>query len=322
MTRRAVLLAAAALLGACGAPVDEAMAPTATATATAAAAAPVAGATTTAAAADEPSAASATRVQAEAEPIEAATVDVPAERGPQWSPDADCDVTTVAALAARHPEARQFVVMATDAFADTWGTVEVAVWADGAWRCQLGAQPARFGRTGTRPLLDRRSGDGTTPAGVFPLGTVTAWDGEVFQMFGNSPDPGVQAAYRDVRPEDCWGATPNTAAYQHLVNFPNCPSATGDEDLERIGGVYEHAAVIGANLDPISGDAPGETPYAAAIFLHRHNYGNGATSGTVRPTSGCVSLAHQALLDTLRLIDPDLAPQFAIGPTDWLRTTA
>lgn len=254
-------------------------------------------------------------------PDAAATVGVPAERAPQWSPDAECDLTTVAALAARHPEVRQFVVLATDAFADTWGTAEVAVWAEGAWRCQFGAEPARFGRNGTRPLLERRSGDGTTPAGVFPLATVTAWDGEQFAMFGNSPDPGVRAAYRDVRPQDCWGATPNTARYQHLVNLPNCPGPD-DEDLERIGGVYAHAAVIGANLDPISGDAPGETPYAAAIFLHRHNYGGGATSGTVRPTSGCVSLAHQHLVDTLRLIDPALAPHFAIGPTAWLRSTA
>ena len=254
-------------------------------------------------------------------PAEVATVDEPADRGPHWSPSAECDLVTVEALAQRHPGVEQFVVMATSAFADTWGTVEVAVWADGAWRCQLGAQQARFGRNGTRPLLDRRSGDGTTPAGVFPLATVTAWDGEQFQMFGNSPDPGVLADYRDVRPEDCWGATPHTPRYQHLVNHPNCPGPE-DEDLERIAGVYAHAAVIGANLDPISGDEPGETPYAAAIFLHRHNYGSGATSGTVRPTSGCVSLALQPLLDTLRLIDPALSPHFAIGPTTWLRSTA
>lgn len=251
-----------------------------------------------------------------------ATVSEPADRGAQASPTAQCDLATVEALAARHPDVEQFVVMATGAFADTWGTVEVAVWAGGAWQCQLAAQEARFGRNGTRPLTDRRSGDGTTPAGVFPLGTVTAWDGEAFQMFGNSPDPGVAASYREVRPEDCWGATPNTPRYQHLIDHPDCPSSTGDEDLERIGAVYSHAAVVGANLDPISGDEPGETPYAAAIFLHRHNYGNGATSGSVRATSGCISLTQQALVDTLRVIDPTRAPHFAIGPTAWLRATA
>ena len=246
-----------------------------------------------------------------------ATVDVPAGRGVQSDPSAECDLTTVAALSARHPDVDQFIVAATDAFGDTWGTVSIAVRAGGVWECQIGLREARFGRNGTRPLIDRRSGDGTTPAGVFPLATVTAWDGEVFSMFGNFADPGVRAPYRDVRPQDCWGATANTPRYQHLVNHPNCPGPD-DEDLERIAGVYGHAAVIGANLDPISGDEPGETPYAAAIFLHRHNYGNGATSGSVRPTSGCVSLAYDDLVAVLRLIDPELTPVFAIGPTTWL----
>ena len=92
-----------------------------------------------------------------------------------------------------------------------------------------------------------------------------------------------------MRDEDCWGATQNTARYQHLVNRPNCSGP--DEWLPRFGDVYAHAAVIGANLDPISGDAPGEIPYAAAIFLHRHSY---AAGGATKPTSGCVSLAMEA----------------------------
>ncbi len=50
-----------------------------------------------------------------------------------------------------------------------------------------------------------------------------------------------------------------------------------DEWLAGFGDVYSHAAVIGANLDPISGDAPGEIPYAAAIFLHRHSYNDDRT---------------------------------------------
>ena len=180
---------------------------------------------------------------------------------------------------------------------------------DGTWHCQRGPQPARFGRAGTRPLLDRRSGDDTTPAGVFPLGVVTAWDGQTFSIFGNQPDPGVLAPYRSVRYEDCWGAVKNTARYQHLVNRPGCTGP--DEWLRKIGDVYAHAAVIGANLDPISGDAPGETPYAAAIFLHRHSY---SSSGAPQATSGCVSLAIADLVDTLRLLDPRLAPALRDRP--------
>jgi L,D-peptidoglycan transpeptidase YkuD (ErfK/YbiS/YcfS/YnhG family) len=226
---------------------------------------------------------------------------------------------TVTALAARHPGIRQFVVMATDDFTATTGTVEVAVQVEGGdWYCRnVAHETALFGRNGTRPLIERRSGDGTTPAGVFPLGEVTGWDGQTFNMFGNRPDPGVEAAYRSVRREDCWGATAGASRYQHLVNRPGCGGP--DEWLESYGEAYSHAAVIGANLDPISGDEPGETPYAAAIFLHRTSY---TSSGAGKPTSGCVSLGYDDLVDTLRGIDPDLEPHFAIGPTWWLRSTA
>jgi L,D-peptidoglycan transpeptidase YkuD (ErfK/YbiS/YcfS/YnhG family) len=248
-----------------------------------------------------------------------ATVTESATRGVQVRVDAECDLTTVDALSARHPAVGQFVVMATAGFDSTSGTVAVAVRTPtGAWACQTDELDARFGRNGTRPLVERVSGDGTTPAGVFPLGVVTAWDGEVFSLFGNQPDPGVLTPYRDVRPEDCWGATRNTPRYQHLVNLPRCPGPD-DEWLPRYGDVYSHAAVIGANLDPISGDEPGETPYAAAIFLHRHSY---LSSGAAKTTSGCVSLASGDLVDVLRLLDPRLDPHFAIGPIDWLRSAA
>ncbi len=232
--------------------------------------------------------------------------------------DGACDFVTIEALAARHPEVDQFVVAATASFRATSGTVEIAVRDDGGvWRCQQGPEPARFGRSGTRPLIDRRSGDGTTPAGVFPLGTVTAWDGQELSAFGNEPDPGSLAPYRAVRQEDCWGATPGASRYQKLVNRPNCSGP--DEWLRGFGGAYAHAVVIGANLDPVSGDEPGEPPYAAAIFLHRNSYN---ADGSTRTTSGCVALDIGPLVAAVRTIDPRLDPHFAIGPVDYLRSTA
>jgi L,D-peptidoglycan transpeptidase YkuD (ErfK/YbiS/YcfS/YnhG family) len=98
------------------------------------------------------------------------------------------------------------------------------------------------------------------------------------------------------------------------VSAPGCSSP--DEWLASIGDVYGHAAVIGANLDPISGALLGEPAFAAAIFLHRNSY---SASGASRPTSGCVSLAEDDLEFALRLIDPGLDVQFAIGELSWLR---
>ena len=246
-----------------------------------------------------------------------------AVRDVQYPVAAQCDLDTVRALADRHPETRQLVVLATGSFGDTFGSAFVAVRdAGGDWHCQTETVSARFGRNGTRPLLDRRSGDGTTPAGVFPLGETIAWDGQRVNVFGNRPDPGVKAGigYRSVRQEDCWGAIPGDADYNKLVNRQGC-SGPDNEWLPRFRDVYAHAAVIGANMDPISGDSPNEAAraYAAAIFLHRHSYTSG---GSTRPTSGCVSLPYDQLAAAIKLLDPALDPHFAIGPANWLQTSA
>jgi L,D-peptidoglycan transpeptidase YkuD (ErfK/YbiS/YcfS/YnhG family) len=257
-------------------------------------------------------------------PVDAAPLTGPARaahtaiRDVAFTPDAHCDIATAQALSSRHPATRQFVIVSADSWASTTATLQIVVRSSsGDWRCQQAPVEARLGRSGMRPLAERRSGDGTTPAGSFPLGKVQAWDGQQFQFFGNRPDIGVRGAYRLVRREDCWGATPNTSSYQSLVSAPGCTSP--DEWLTRIGDVYGHAAVIGANLDPISGDVPGEPPLAAAIFLHRNSY---TVAGASKPTSGCVSLAEDDLEFALRLIDPGLGVQFAIGEVTWLRTTA
>lgn len=243
----------------------------------------------------------------------------PTSRSPVAATGTGCDLDLARAIGGRHPEATQLIVVRTGSWAATAAVVDVVVRSAGGWECQRGGQPAQVGRAGTRPLLERRSGDGTAPAGVFPLGSVTAWDGQVFSFFGNAPDPGVRGGtYRAVRREDCWGATPNTAAYNHLVNHPNCPGPD-DEHLASFTNAYVHAAVIGANTEPlVSGDAPGEAPYAAAIFLHRTVVD---AAGRPKPTSGCVSLGLADLVTTLGLID-GTGTRFAIGPADWLATEA
>lgn len=214
-----------------------------------------------------------------------------------------------------HQGASQVVVVLTNSATATTGTVQLAERGEQGWVCGP-AMSARVGRNGVRPLLQRRSGDGTTPAGVFPLATMTAWDGQRFSFFGNSADPGVSAgAYRRVRTGDCFGATPNHPDYGHLVQRTAANCANGsDEYLPNITGAYQHAALIGANMEPnVSGDAPGEIPYASAIFLHRFSYdGNNNT----KPTAGCVSLSITNLTTVLRAMRPGVL--FAIGETNWL----
>ena len=272
----------------------------------------VAPATTTMAAAEPVAAVPGVVVPA---PITApAAVTVPADRleGPQ--PVSTCQQIAYN-VAKANPGTTQVIVVLTATAASTTGTLQVADLGAQGWQCGA-AMTARVGRSGVRPLLDRRSGDGTTPAGVFPLGRMTAWDGQQFSFFGNAADPGVSAGpYRRVQYGDCFGATPNHPDYGHLVyRTPGNCTGPDDEYLPAITGAYVHAALIGANMEPdVSGDAPGETPYAAAIFLHRHSYdGNGAS----KPTSGCVSLSQTNLVSVLRAMRPGV--MFAIGQTDWL----
>ena len=192
----------------------------------------------------------------------------------------------------------------------SYAKVKLLVQTNGVWRCARTGMPARVGRNGIRPLAQRRSGDGTTPKGIFPLGTMVAPDGKPFQFFGNGSNPGVKGSWHQVRTGDCWVATPHVPEYNTLVTRPAAKCTGEDEYLPRITGAYSRAALIGANLGPNrSGDQPGEAPLAAAIFLHRFSY---TVTGATKATSGCVSLSSVNLAAVLRALVPGQA-YFVIG---------
>ena len=183
---------------------------------------------------------------------------------------------------------------------------------DGAWRCQRGPQPARFGRAGTRPLLERRSGRRHDAGRRVPA-----------RRRHRVGRPDVQHLRQPARPGDA-GAVP-VGALRGLLGrdqehralpTPRQPPElhrTATSGCTKIGDVYAHAAVIGANLDPISGDAPGETPYAAAIFLHRHSYSSSGAhegdqrlrvAGDGRPRRHAAAASTRALTRTSRSARP------------------
>lgn len=215
-------------------------------------------------------------------------------------------------ISGRHRESGQILLVKTATWSSPHASVQLAKRVAGRWTCSA-PLPGMVGRAGIRRLRDRRSGDGTTPAGVFPLGRIRAWDGDRLSFFGNGSDPGVPAGlWRQVRHGDCYGATAYTSRYGHLVHRPYCTSP--DEYLPNYQQAYVRAAIIGANTEPnVSGDEPGETPYASAIFLHRHSYG---ADGSVRPTAGCVSLAGGHLSYVLSHLNTNV--RFAIGTPEHL----
>lgn len=161
------------------------------------------------------------------------------------------------------------------------------------WVCDGPRMDARVGRSGVRELTQRVGGDGSTPGGVFGLGQMTAPNGDEFSFFGNGSDPGVTGGWHQVQPNDCWWADPGTAEYNTLVSASQAGCTGENEYLAANVQTYSRAALIDANMGPTRiGDERGETPRAAAIFLHRHGY---TAEGATRPTSGCVSLSESDL---------------------------
>jgi L,D-peptidoglycan transpeptidase YkuD (ErfK/YbiS/YcfS/YnhG family) len=198
--------------------------------------------------------------------------------------------------------ARQAVVVRSSG---STARVDLLVNDGSGWTCARTGMAGRVGRNGVRPLIQRRSGDDTTPGGVFGIGSMTAPDGQTFQFFGNGANPGVHGAWRQVKPGDCWEETPGDPNYNMLVSRSAAACTGDDEYLPSITGAYSQAALIDANMGPNrSGDQPGEPAYAAAIFLHRNSYD---AAGNSKGTAGCVSLNASDLAFVLTRIVPGQA---------------
>jgi len=134
--------------------------------------------------------------------------------------------------------------------------------------------PCVLGRGGVR--LDKREGDGATPAGRFALR-------RAFHRPDREPLPTTGLPIRALRPDDGWCDDPADSAYNQPVPLP-CPAS--HERLWRDDAIYDLIVVIGHNDSPV---VPG---LGSAIFLHLAHDDN-------RPTEGCVALARPHLIDLL-----------------------
>src|SRR6266545_2084364 len=77
----------------------------------------------------------------------------PAERGARY-----CEIPATVPASARQ-------VVVVDAFGASYAIVSLRVRGAGGFECSRDGMLARVGRNGIRPLDERVSGDGTTPAG-------------------------------------------------------------------------------------------------------------------------------------------------------------
>jgi L,D-peptidoglycan transpeptidase YkuD (ErfK/YbiS/YcfS/YnhG family) len=157
--------------------------------------------------------------------------------------------------------------------------MQIDVSADGFVTCRAGRFRCALGQGGVS--VDKREGDGATPAGSFPLR-------RVLYRADRLSRPPTALETRPIAPHDGWCDDPADAAHYntHVV----LPHPTRCERLWRADGVYDVLVVLGHN------DAPPIPGRGSAIFLHvaKPNYA---------PTEGCVALALAHLLLVLTACD-------------------
>jgi L,D-peptidoglycan transpeptidase YkuD (ErfK/YbiS/YcfS/YnhG family) len=189
------------------------------------------------------------------------------------------------------PETTQLITVQAARRKTTYATLRTWRRVEGCWLSVAGPYRARVGRNGLR--LNRREGDGTTPIGMFTLGS---------RMYGNQPNPGVKFRYTRLRCGDWWVEDPASPAYntfQRIGCGRRPPFRTTTPDMSKDTTAYAFLAVIEFNMNPIVRGR------GSGIFLHVQ---------TGSPTNGCVSLRRPELLRVLRWLSPSTSPQIAIGP--------
>ena len=153
--------------------------------------------------------------------------------------------------------------------------MEIVVWPPGTLSWNGNQVRCAIGHGGIR--VEKREGDGVTPAGVFPLRRVLVRPDRL-----EAPKTGLPV--RPLDPADGWCDDPGDDAYNQLVERPFSAS---HEILWRDDAIYDVIVEVGYNDNPVK---PG---LGSAIFVHVARPG-------LKPTEGCVALA---LDDLLRLLE-------------------
>lgn len=157
--------------------------------------------------------------------------------------------------------------------------VVVVVTSDGCVRGPGGAMKGVLGRSGVR--VDKREGDGATPAGRWPMR-------RVLYRPDRLPPPVTGLPVGELASDDGWCDDPADLRYNRPIRLP---CAAGHERLWRDDGLYDLVVVLGHNDDPV---IPGR---GSAIFMHVARPDGG-------PTEGCVAFALPDLLALVRACGP------------------
>jgi L,D-peptidoglycan transpeptidase YkuD (ErfK/YbiS/YcfS/YnhG family) len=163
--------------------------------------------------------------------------------------------------------------------------------ADGNWKRVLSA-PARNGRGGLVEGRSRHQGSGTTPTGVWALGSFAFGDAA-------SAPSGAKVPWRRITDSTYWTSEQGSRYNTWVESAVSVPG----EHLKDAGPSYEFAIDSGYNAPP------NESVYGrgAAIFIHVMHPGY---------TAGCISIPRDSMIQLLRIVDPARHPRCVVGTTD------
>jgi L,D-peptidoglycan transpeptidase YkuD (ErfK/YbiS/YcfS/YnhG family) len=140
-----------------------------------------------------------------------------------------------------------------------------------------GSARAAVGRTGV--VVNKKEGDGATPAGTFPLVSGFYRPDRMAPLRSGLP-------VRALSPQDAWVDDPTDHNYNHLVSLPYPAHA---EPMWLGDAVYDLLVVIGYNIDPVVPEA------GSAIFLH-------IARPDFSPTAGCIAVEKDVLVRLMPLL--------------------
>lgn len=205
-------------------------------------------------------------------------------------------------------DARQLVLVVTDGWDATTGTLQRFELRDRRWQAASTPSPISVGRNGAAWGLglhpaqsggpQKQEGDGRAPAGVFTLG----------EAFGYADEAATAIPYRPMQATSYCIDVPDSPLYNRIIDTRSEGEAAAKGstepmrlDLHNNGDPrYREGLVIGHN--------PTATPRAGScIFAHLWR-----TPG--EPTAGCTAMAAETMDGLLAWLRPDARSVFVLLP--------
>jgi L,D-peptidoglycan transpeptidase YkuD (ErfK/YbiS/YcfS/YnhG family) len=216
-------------------------------------------------------------------------------------------VDMAAARDVRQLGAGHLVIVTTPDWNATQGTLRTFEWNGTTWRARAAAVPITIGRSGSawgvglhepQPGLQKREGDGRSPAGIFTIGTA----------FGYAERLAAKFPYRPMTQFDYCIDVNESPLYNQIVD----QRVVGKEAVER-------------STEPMRRDvhAKGDQRYKLG-FVIEHNPKNVNAGGSCifahlwnapgQTTAGCTAMAEPAMRSLVDWLDPTQRPLFVLLP--------